>query len=164
MRASPFALSNPKRQRGSASVLFADPDIPGAEFSLTFRHLKGVDLIALEDVITGYVARYVTGMGPVDEKGNLKTEDDSFVPPEPLPAIDNEPVTITATVAKVLATLEYAQVGEDPMLFVEMIGWLHLSDVIAARMVEMYRKLTTGANFDPPAPSVEESSASATAT
>jgi hypothetical protein len=164
MRASPFALTNPTRRKTPSTVQFSDPDIPGAAFSIELRPLKGVDMMAIEDLVAGYVTRYITGSGPVDDQGHLKKGDPNYTEPEPLPAIDGEPVVITETTARVASVIEFAQVEGDKVGFVELLGWLYLSDAISAQVVECYGKLMTGVGFDPPAPKPEASSGSASDT
>ena len=107
-----FALYCPFNERG---------------FPVTLRRLTNMELVGALERGAECEAKYLTGYG---ERGT-----DSYVEPRPLPAVDGEPIRITAGTCRLLAIVEMAQTQEERYSFEELAA-MSTSDAIAQELME----------------------------
>lgn len=158
-RVSPFAL--PAKERSEWGWICQDPSIPNSEIHFQFKAPTPVEYLSIRDKADEYIAKYITGIGPIGKDGFINKESPLYQEPEPLPAVRGEAVIITPSTAEVGAFIELCQIQDDPLDFKEIVGWLAASETIAAQIVQAYTLLKGGLTPDAPKLKAEESSESA---
>jgi hypothetical protein len=105
-----FAAKRPKPKL--ATVILKAPDCE--DISLTVRKLPLLEYTtARQERAEEYIAQYITGKW-IDDDGDLIDN------PMSLPPVDEQAVFVTPETCRILATVEAAQVSDDPFRFDEL--------------------------------------------
>jgi hypothetical protein len=98
---SPFYLNRPKAT--AIDFTFQDRRTnPENAFVFTFRKLTTLDVLSYLERAEEYVKKYITGYGEEGKTG--------WQPPQPLPPVNGEIVTVSPSTCRILACIEMAQV------------------------------------------------------
>lgn len=139
-KVSPHAIRRPARS--SFDVHLVDPPregYDGVTVTLRLRPLTAVEWIAANDFALRMIERHVNGRGEPEMPG--------YVPPEPFPPLDGEPVYVSETTCRILAGLVLAQVptenaaSPDERYTFEELAMFAQANGIARGIAEAYAQL-----------------------
>lgn len=141
-RVNPLLLKIPKSRIWDFT--FVDPAQPELEFKMKLKPLTGLSFVNSMSLANEFTTKYNDGWGPIKEDGTIDREDPAYVPPTPLPPINDENLVVSENAWRIACGIFVSQVCEEPEDEYSVLDIVYLmarSSSITGKLSEAYSRI-----------------------